>query len=62
MNPLAPIANDELADLYCALCSEYVDLVLLSPIDPLYIADLQADISSIHKEISARGMLEYEAV
>ncbi|WP_182263449.1 hypothetical protein [Rhodococcus sp. UFZ-B548] len=61
MNPLAPIANDELADVYCALCSEYVDLIQLSPIDPQYITDLKADISSIHNEIDARGMFEYGA-
>lgn len=61
MNPLAAIANDELTDVYCALCSEYVDFVRLTPIDPQYIADLQRDINDIHQEIAVRGLFEHEA-
>jgi len=62
MNPLQGMANDELADLYCSLCSEYVDLLRLAPFpDPQYLNDLENDIRRIHGEIAARGLFEVEA-
>lgn len=62
MNPLQDMANDELADLYCALSAEYVDLVRSSPFaDPLYVTALEYDIHRIHGEIAARGLFEVEA-
>ncbi|MFI8660726.1 hypothetical protein ACIGKR_12110 [Rhodococcus qingshengii] len=62
MNPLQGMANDELADLYCTLCSEYVDLSRLAPFpDPLYVSALEYDIHRVHGEIATRGLFEYEA-
>ncbi|MGW6658855.1 hypothetical protein [Rhodococcus sp. NPDC055024] len=62
MNALQGMANDELADLYCALCSEYVDLVRSSPFaDPLYVAALEYDIERVHGVIAERGLFEVEA-
>jgi|GEM_PF-5120683 len=62
MISLATMANDELADLYCALFAEHVNLVRHAPFpDPQYVTDLEDDIRRIHEEIAARGMFEYEA-
>ncbi|NMM90877.1 hypothetical protein B2J88_42280 [Rhodococcus sp. SRB_17] len=58
MTLLATMSNEELADLYCALRCEYVDLMVMIPFpDPRYFAALDEAAHRIHAEMAVRGML-----
>ncbi|MBX9150084.1 hypothetical protein [Rhodococcus qingshengii] len=52
------MSNEELADLYCALRCEYVDLRAQVPFpDPEYFTALDERSNRLHEEMAKRGML-----
>lgn len=58
MESFATMSNEELADLYCALRCEYVDLRAQVPFpDPEFFTALYERTHQIHEEMSERGML-----
>lgn len=58
MESFATMSNEELADLYCALRCEYVDLRAQVPFpDPEYFTALDERSNRLHEEMAKRGML-----
>ncbi|KZL33211.1 MULTISPECIES: hypothetical protein [Rhodococcus] len=58
MGSFATMSNEELADLYCAVRCEYVDLRAQVPFpDPEYFTALDEQSNQIHEEMAERGML-----
>lgn len=62
MESFATASNEELADLYCALRCEYIDLWEELPFpDPAYFTALDERSNRVHEEMAERGMLAESA-